>query len=125
MGQAKPTPARGTPRLATPSDLGANPAKDFAGTLNTLLADIFALYLKMKSFHWHMSGPHFCEYPLLLDEQASQIFAMTDVLPERVRKLGANALRSIGDIARPQCIADNDATARRQPALYHRHARRA
>ena len=76
------------PRLATPTDLGANATKDIAGALNALLADTFALYLKTKNFHWHVSGPHFRDYHLLLDEQADQIFAMTDVLAERVRKLG-------------------------------------
>ena len=74
-----------------------------------MLADVFALYLKTKNFHWHMSGPHFRDYHLLLDEQSDQIFAMTDVLAERVRKVGGNTLRSIGDISRQQRIADNDA----------------
>jgi starvation-inducible DNA-binding protein len=99
-----------TPRLATPTDLGTNATKDIAGALNALLADTFALYLKTKNFHWHMSGPHFRDYHLLLDEHGEQIFAMTDVLAERVRKIGGNTLRSIGDIARQQRIADNDAT---------------
>jgi starvation-inducible DNA-binding protein len=97
------------PRLATPTDLGANASKDIAAGLNLLLADTFALYLKTKNFHWHVSGPHFRDYHLLLDEQADQIFAMTDVLPERVRKLGGTTIRSIGDISRQQRIADNDA----------------
>ena len=97
------------PRLNTPTDLGANATKDIAGALNALLADTFALYLKTKNFHWHMSGPHFRDYHLLLDEQADQIFAMTDVLAERVRKLGGATLRSIGDISRQQRLADNDA----------------
>ena len=97
------------PRLATPTDLGANATKDIAGALNALLADTFALYLKTKNFHWHMSGPHFRDYHLLLDEQADQIFAMTDVLAERVRKLGGRTLRSIGEVSRQQRIADNDA----------------
>jgi starvation-inducible DNA-binding protein len=104
MNNAKPTA-----RLTTPTDLGANAAKDIAGALNALLADTFTLYLKTKNFHWHVSGPHFRDYHLLLDEQADQIFAMTDVLAERVRKLGSPTLRSIGDIARKQRIADNDA----------------
>ncbi len=97
------------PRLATPTDLGANATKDIAAGLNLLLADTFALYLKTKNFHWHVSGPHFRDYHLLLDEQADQIFAMTDVLAERVRKLGGATIRSIGDISRQQRIADNDA----------------
>jgi starvation-inducible DNA-binding protein len=97
------------PRLATPTDLGANATKDIAAGLNLLLADTFALYLKTKNFHWHMSGPHFRDYHLLLDEQADQIFAMTDVLAERVRKLGGRTIRSIGEVSRQQRIADNDA----------------
>ncbi|HUL89025.1 MAG TPA: DNA starvation/stationary phase protection protein [Pseudolabrys sp.] len=104
MNHAKPSP-----RLSTPTDLGTNAAKDIAGALNALLADSFALYLKTKNFHWHISGPHFRDYHLLLDEQADQIFATTDVLAERVRKLGQQTLRSIGDISRQQRIADNDA----------------
>jgi starvation-inducible DNA-binding protein len=100
---------RKTPRLATPTDLGGNATKDIAGALNALLADTFALYLKTKNFHWHMSGPHFRDYHLLLDEHSDQIFAMTDVLAERARKIGGNTLRSIGDIARHQRIPDNDA----------------
>ena len=97
------------PRLATPTDLGSNATKDIAGALNALLADTFALYLKTKNFHWHMSGPHFRDYHLLLDEHSDQIFATTDVIAERVRKIGGNTLRSIGDIARKTRIADNDA----------------
>jgi len=97
------------PRLMTPTDLGANATKDLSGALNALLADIFALYMKTKNFHWHMSGPHFRDYHLLLDEHSDQIFAMTDVIAERVRKVGGNTLRSIGDIARRQRLADNDA----------------
>ncbi len=99
----------GTPRLATPTDLGANARKDLAAALNALLADVFTLYMKTKNFHWHVSGPHFRDYHLLLDDQAGEIFAMTDVLAERVRKLGGNTLRSIGDIVRHQRLADNDA----------------
>ena len=106
MNNAKHT----APRMATPTDLGANATKDIAGALNALLADTFALYLKTKNFHWHMSGPHFRDYHLLLDEQSDQIFAMTDVLAERVRKVGGPTLRSIGDISRQQRIADNDET---------------
>jgi starvation-inducible DNA-binding protein len=104
MNHAKPTA-----RLTTPTDLGTNATKDITGALNALLADTFALYLKTKNFHWHMNGPHFRDYHLLLDEHGEQIFAMTDVLAERVRKTGGNTLRSIGDIARQQRIADNDA----------------
>jgi starvation-inducible DNA-binding protein len=98
-----------SPRLKTPTDLGANATKDIAGAVNALLADTFALYLKTKNFHWHMTGPHFRDFHLMLDEQADQIFAMTDVLAERVRKIGGNTIRSIGDISRQQRIADNDA----------------
>jgi starvation-inducible DNA-binding protein len=98
-----------TPRLQTPTDLGANATKDLSAALNGVLADTFALYLKTKNFHWHMSGPHFRDYHLLLDDHGDQLFAMTDVIAERVRKVGGNTLRSIGDIARTQRIADNDA----------------
>jgi len=97
------------PRLDTLSDLKANAIKDIAGALNAVLADTFALYLKTKNFHWHMSGAHFRDYHLLLDEQSEQIFATTDPLAERVRKIGGTTLRSIGDIARKQRLADNDA----------------
>ena len=97
------------PRLMTPTDLGENATKDLTGALNALLADVFALYMKTKNFHWHMSGPHFRDYHLLLDEQSDQIFAMTDVIAERVRKVGGNTLRSISDITRHQRLADNDA----------------
>ena len=96
-------------RLRTPNDLGENALKDIEGALNALLADTFALYLKTKNFHWHMSGPHFRDYHLLLDEQADQIFAITDPIAERVRKLGGIALHSIGQIGRLQRIKDNDA----------------
>jgi len=95
--------------LHTRSDLGAEATKDLAGALNALLADVFALYVKTKNFHWHVSGPHFRDYHLLLDEQADQIFAITDTIAERVRKLGGNTVRSIGQIARLQRIKDNDA----------------
>jgi starvation-inducible DNA-binding protein len=97
------------PALATPSDLGANATRDIAAALNGLLADVFALYLKTKNFHWHMSGPHFRDYHLMLDEQSDQIFAMTDVLAERVRKIGHLTMHSIGEISRNQRIVDNDA----------------
>jgi starvation-inducible DNA-binding protein len=95
--------------LATPTDIGANAARDIAAALNGLLADVFALYLKTKNFHWHMSGPHFRDYHLMLDEHSDQIFAMTDVLAERVRKLGQLTLHSIGEISRNQRLLDNDA----------------
>lgn len=95
--------------LATPSDLGGNAVRDLTGALNELLADVFALYLKTKNFHWHVSGPHFRDYHLLLDEQAGQILAMTDPIAERVRKLGGTTLRSVGHIARLQRVKDNDA----------------
>ena len=97
------------PALATPTDLGANATRDIAAALNGLLADVFALYLKTKNFHWHMSGPHFRDYHLMLDEQSAQIFAMTDTLAERVRKVGHLTLHSIGEISRTQRVADNDA----------------
>jgi len=95
--------------LATPTDLKSNAIKDLTGALNALVADVFALYLKTKNFHWHMSGPHFRDYHLLLDEHGDQIFAMTDPIAERVRKIGGTTLRSIGHIGRLQRIPDNDA----------------
>jgi len=95
--------------LKTPSDLGTAATKDISGALNALLADLFALYMKTKNFHWHVSGPHFRDYHLLLDEQADQIYAITDPVAERVRKLGGTTLRSIADIARRKRILDNDA----------------
>src|SRR5471030_2778360 len=94
--------------LATPTNLSTNAVRDLSGALTTLLADFFALYLKTKNFHWHISGPHFRDYHLMLDEQADQIFATTDPLAERVRKLGGTTLRSIGGIAKVQTIEDND-----------------
>jgi starvation-inducible DNA-binding protein len=101
--------SRRTAALQTPTDLSANATRDVAAALNLLLADAFALYLKTKNFHWHMSGPHFRDYHLLLDEQGDQIFAMTDPLAERVRKIGGTTLRSIGHVARLQRVLDNDA----------------
>jgi starvation-inducible DNA-binding protein len=95
--------------LQTPTGLGDNARRDITGALNALLADVFALYLKTKNFHWHVSGPHFRDYHLLLDEQGDQIFAITDDIAERVRKLGGVTLHSIGNIARLQRIPDNDA----------------
>ena len=99
----------GPAQLHTPSDLKPNAVRDLSGALNILLADMFALYLKTKNFHWHMSGPHFRDYHLLLDEQGDQIFATTDAIAERVRKIGGTTLHSIGHISRLQRIADNDA----------------
>lgn len=95
--------------LATPAGFKAAAVRDLSAALNGALADVFALYLKTKNFHWHMSGPHFRDYHLLLDEQADQIFAMTDAIAERVRKVGGSTIRSIGQIARTQRIVDNDA----------------
>jgi starvation-inducible DNA-binding protein len=95
--------------LATPTDLTPDTVRDISGALNALLADMFALYLKTKNFHWHVSGPHFRDYHLLLDEQGDQIFATTDAIAERVRKLGGMTLRSIGHIGRLQRLLDNDA----------------
>src|SRR5438874_3687840 len=95
--------------LATRTDLSRAAVKDISGAMNAILADVFALYVKTKNFHWHMSGPHFRDYHLLLDEQADQLFAMTDPIAERVRKLGGLTLRSIGQISRMQHILDNDA----------------
>jgi len=95
--------------LATPTDLQPNAVRDIAGALNILLADMFGLYLKTKNFHWHVSGPHFRDYHLMLDEHSDQIFATTDAIAERVRKLGGTTMRSIGQIARLQRIKDNDA----------------
>ena len=98
-----------TPALATPTDLTTEAVRDIAAALNALLADMFALYLKTKNFHWHVSGPHFRDYHLLLDEQADQIFATTDPIAERVRKIGGRTLHSVGQIARLQRLTDNDA----------------
>jgi starvation-inducible DNA-binding protein len=104
------TPAlRRKEALATPTGLGVAAARDISGALNALAADFFALYLKTKNFHWHVSGPHFHDYHLLLDEQGDQIFATIDVVAERVRKIGDTTLRSIGHIARLQRVSDNDA----------------
>jgi starvation-inducible DNA-binding protein len=95
--------------LDSPNDLGASATSDIAAALNELLADVFALYVKTKSFHWHLSGPHVRDYHLMFDEQAEQIFAMTDAIAERVRKLGGTTITSIGHIARLQRLQDNDA----------------
>ncbi len=96
------------PALDTPTDLVSNSTKSVADALNAALADCYALYLKTKNFHWHMSGPHFRDYHLLLDDQAAQILGVTDAIAERVRKTGNTTLRSIGDISRHQSISDND-----------------
>jgi starvation-inducible DNA-binding protein len=106
---AKAVKARMRAPLATPTDLVSNAAHDISGALTTLLADFFALYMKTKNFHWHMSGPHFRDYHLLLDEQAQQILAATDPMAERVRKIGGVTLRSVGHIGRLQRVLDNDA----------------
>jgi starvation-inducible DNA-binding protein len=95
--------------LATPTDLGSNATRDISGALNALLADVFALYMKTKNFHWHVSGPHFRDLHLMFDEQGAELFAMTDEIAERVRKVGGITLHSIGNIARMQRIPDNDA----------------
>jgi starvation-inducible DNA-binding protein len=96
-------------KLKTPTDLPGNAVASVADALNGILADSYALYLKTKNFHWHVSGPHFRDYHLLFDEQATQILASTDLIAERIRKTGNTTLRSIGDIARHQTLRDNDA----------------
>jgi len=106
---AKNVKARQSAALATPTDLGANATKDISGGLNILGADVLALWMKTKNFHWHVSGPHFRDYHLLLDDQSDQIYNMVDPIAERARKLGGNALRSIGQIKRLQRVLDNDA----------------
>ncbi len=100
--------ARGTIALKTPTDLGPKGVAAIESELRQLLADVFALYVKTKNFHWHMSGPHFRDYHLLLDEQSEQLFAMTDDIAERARKIGGTTIRSIGDIARHQRVRDNN-----------------
>ncbi|MDI4233461.1 DNA starvation/stationary phase protection protein [Bradyrhizobium sp. 31Argb] len=97
------------PELQSPTDLKADATRDISAALSALLADVFALYLKTKNFHWHMSGRHFRDYHLLLDEQSDQIFAMTDPIAERARKIGGTTIRSIGQVSRQQRILDNDA----------------
>ena len=106
---AKTAKARRMSVLSTPTNLTENATRDISGALTTLLADMFALYVKTKNFHWHVSGPHFRDYHLMLDQQAEQIFATTDDIAERVRKIGGTTLRSIGHIARLQRVLDNDA----------------
>jgi starvation-inducible DNA-binding protein len=95
--------------LATPSDIEHQAVRDITGALNALLADLFALYLKTKNFPWHISGPHFRDFHLLLDDHGDQIFAMTDDVAERIRKIGGTTIRSIGQISRLQRVLDNDA----------------
>src|SRR5271155_3541628 len=109
MANIKNAKARRIAPLNTPTDLSPQATREIAGALNILGADVFALYLKTKNFHWHVSGPHFRDYHLLLDEQADQIFAMTDAIAERARKIGGTTLRSIGQVARAQRVLDNDA----------------
>jgi starvation-inducible DNA-binding protein len=109
MSQPQEAKAAHTAPLATPTDLGHNAVRELAGGLNILVADMFALFLKTKNFHWHVSGLHFRDYHLLLDEQAEQIFRTTDAIAERVRKTGGTTLRSIGHIGRLQRVKDNDA----------------
>jgi starvation-inducible DNA-binding protein len=106
---AKDAKTRRMAPLKTPTDLGAKASRDLSGGLNLLLADVYALYHKTKNFHWHVSGPHFRDYHLLLDEQADQIFAIADPIAERARKVGGSTIRSVGHIGRLQRILDNDA----------------
>jgi starvation-inducible DNA-binding protein len=106
--RALDTRRKASPALDTPTDLSSEAVGEISKKLNVVLADVFALYLKTKNFHWHMSGPHFRDYHLLLDEQSEQIFAITDDIAERVRKIGGLTLRSIGNIARLQTLEDND-----------------
>jgi starvation-inducible DNA-binding protein len=108
MNVKAPTAHR-TAALDTPKGLGSEATRDISAALNALLADFFALYMKTKNFHWHVSGPHFRDYHLLLDEQADQLYATTDPIAERVRKVGGTTLRSIGHVARLQRVSDNDA----------------
>jgi starvation-inducible DNA-binding protein len=107
--EAKTVKARRKAALDTPTNLTTNATRDIAGGLNALLADTFALYMKTKNFHWHVSGPHFRDYHRMLDEQSEQILESTDDMAERVRKIGGTTLRSIGHIARLQRVIDNDA----------------
>jgi starvation-inducible DNA-binding protein len=106
--QTAPRKQRVNPALATPTDLSQQGVGAICAELRRLLADVFGLYIKTKNFHWHMSGPHFRDYHLLLDEQSEQIFAMTDDIAERARKIGGTTIRSIGEIAREQRLKDND-----------------
>ena len=104
-------------KLKTPTDLKSNATSSVADALNGILADSFALYMKTKNFHWHVSGPHFRDYHLLFDDQAAQIFATTDLIAERIRKTGNTTLRSIGDIARHQTLTDNNEEMVTPPAM--------
>jgi starvation-inducible DNA-binding protein len=106
---ATPAKARRNPRLLTPTDLGREIGDEIAAALTKLLADFFTLYFKTKNFHWHLSGPNFRDYHLMFDEQSSQIYAATDPIAERVRKLGGTTIRSIRHVARLQRLSDNDA----------------
>jgi starvation-inducible DNA-binding protein len=106
---SKNVKARQSANLATPTDLGANATKDITGGLAILAADVLALWMKTKNFHWHVSGPHFRDYHLLLDDQSNQIYAMVDPIAERARKLGGKALHSIGQVKKLQRVLDNDA----------------
>ena len=106
---SKNVKSRQSANLATPTDLGANATKDIAGGLAILAADVVALWMKTKNFHWHVSGPHFRDYHLLLDDQSNQIYAMIDPIAERSRKLGGKALHSIGQVKKLQRVLDNDA----------------
>jgi starvation-inducible DNA-binding protein len=105
----KDTKERRAAALQTPTGLNPDATRDISAALNLLLADVYALYIKTKNFHWHVSGPHFRDYHLLLDEQATQVFAMTDEIAERARKLGGTTIRSISDISRHQRLSDNNA----------------
>jgi starvation-inducible DNA-binding protein len=106
--RALDTRHKASPALDTPTDLSSEAVGEISQKLNVVLSDVFALYLKTKNFHWHMTGPHFRDYHLLLDEQSEQIFAITDDIAERIRKIGGLTLRSIGNIARLQTLKDND-----------------
>jgi starvation-inducible DNA-binding protein len=108
-GKVKELKQRERAPLDTPTDLTTEATRDIGGALNAILADVFALYLKTKNFHWHLSGPHFRDYHLMFDEQADQLFAMTDPIAERVRKIGGSTVKSIGQISQLQRIEDNDA----------------
>jgi starvation-inducible DNA-binding protein len=109
MSNPSSAASRRDAHLRTPTDLSGDATRDVTGALNQILADVFALYLKTKNFHWRVSGPHFYDYHLMLDEQADQLYAMTDTIAERIRKLGGSTLRSIGHIGRLQRVVDNDA----------------
>jgi starvation-inducible DNA-binding protein len=107
--QIEKTKSRQKAPLNTPTDLGVEATRDIVGALNILLADVYALYFKTKNFHWHVSGPHFRDYHLLLDEQGDQLYAIADPIAERVRKVGGTTLRSVDHIAKLQRVLDNDA----------------